>query len=271
MKVKLYRPKLRSKNTSCESLRPRNRGLGVFPVRSIVRLGSQTLTEKVFPNFYGKTPIVEINTVDSIQNSRSKLLMKACFANADVKQANWWDSDKALANDEKSIQFPILAKRVFGFKGHGMVKLDNKEQLEEWLSKNSTSGYYFEEFKNYAREYRLHVTKDGCFMAWRKLRKSDSEERWFFNSSNCNWVGENHELFDKPTNWNVIEQHCVNALNAVGLDIGSCDLRIQSAKKENPDFIVVEINSAPSLGENGVKIYGDVIKSLINDKINNLC
>ena len=44
---------------------------------------------------------------------------------------------------------------------------------------------------------------------------------------------------------------CVKALNAVGLTIGACDVKIQSEKGRRedfvPDFIVLEINSGPSL------------------------
>jgi glutathione synthase/RimK-type ligase-like ATP-grasp enzyme len=277
--TKLYHPQVRTKNFSSAPLRKNQEGIGHFPVRSIVRLGSVTTLEEAFPISFGRKDIIEINTVEAVENSRSKLLMKQCFAEAGVPQADWWkfESEKPwnlLSQDgvtsSKYLPYPILAKRVFGFKGHGMAKLDNQEQLEAWLSKNNTSGYYFEEFKNYAREYRLHCTQDKCFIVWRKLRKADSENRWFFNSSNCNWVGEEHELFDRPSNWDSIVEDCLKAIRAVGLDLGSFDVRIQSAKKKNPEYIIVEVNSAPSLGRIGIQKYREIITELIENKINNL-
>jgi len=137
----------------------------------------------------------------------------------------------------------------------------------------STSGYYFEEYFNGAREYRLHVTEDGCFLAWRKLRKDDAKERWYFNSDNCIWAGESNDSFDKPVNWNEITEHCVNALKAVGLNIGAIDVRVESSsdsngkKRKTCKFIVLETNSAPALGEVGSEAYFKEIKRLINKKL----
>lgn len=126
-----------------------------------------------------------------------------------------------------------------------------------------TTEWYGESMKMYAREYRLHCTQTECFMSWRKLRRSDAEERWFFNSANCNWVGEDHELFDRPSNWDLIVEDCKKAMVATGLDIGSFDVRIQSSSKSTPEYIIVEVNSAPALGEQGVQIYKTKIQELI--------
>jgi glutathione synthase/RimK-type ligase-like ATP-grasp enzyme len=284
--IKQFYTRVRSKNFSCDDLRG---DIGPFPIRSLARLGSTTMTEMIFPRSFNKYPIIEINTVKSIQNSRSKLLMKGCFAKANVKQADWYKyiytNDMHRFQDQlfkeehvyniENLPYPIVAKRIFGFKGHGMVLINNQEKLEKFLnstSKTELAGYYFEEFKNYSREYRLHCTQDECFMSWRKLRKSDSKERWFFNSTNCNWVGENHNLFDKPVNWDKIIEDSCEAIKAVGLDIGAVDVRVQSAnyedkKRENPEYIVLEVNSAPAIGPIGVDIYRKKITELINKKI----
>lgn len=77
--------------------------------------------------------------------------------------------------------------------------------------------------------------------------------------------------FDRPSNWKDIEKHCVKALKAVGLDIGACDVRVQSGKgkySDNPDFIIVEINSAPSFGEVTLEKYKKELNRLIEKKYN---
>lgn len=265
--------RVRSKNHSCSLLRYKNKGIGPFALRSLVRLGSTTTTKEAFPKSYGIHTIIEVNTVEAIQNSRSKLLMKQCFKNNEVKQANWFSVNETIAQGHfDDLSYPIIAKRVFGFKGKGMSKIDNKEQLEEWLKKSNTEGYYFEQFFNGAREYRLHITENGCFMAWRKLRRNDTpdDRRWYFNSDYCNWVGENHETFNKPRNWNLMVGESVKALKAVGLDIGCVDLRCQGYNKDNPEFIIVEINSAPSLAAQGIEAYREEITKVINNKINKI-
>jgi glutathione synthase/RimK-type ligase-like ATP-grasp enzyme len=277
LKTKGFSTQIRTKNFTSAPLRGE---IGRFPVRSIVRLGSRTPNSKAFPKALSGAKIIEINTVQSVENSRSKLLMKACFKAADVPQSRWFTYAQVAngssfheqgANMDvvtiENLPYPMLAKRICGFKGHGMAKLDDVAQMREWLRNNSVVGYYFEQFMNYAREYRLHCTQDKCFMVWRKLRKADADNRWFFNSSNCNWVGENHNLFDRPSNFDAIVVDCIKAIKAVGLEVGSFDVRIQSSTQRNPAYILVEVNSAPSLGEQGVEIYKEVIKDLITKKI----
>lgn len=257
---KKFKVQIRTKNYSSAPLR----GAIFSDQRVIVRLGSTTTITSAFPKGVqlGR-PIKEINKVEAVENSRSKLRMKSCFAQHDLPQSVWWDSIDDLMTETNPIPYPIVAKRIFGFKGHGMLLINNKEELDNFIKNTNTSGYYFEEFKNYAREYRLHCTKTECFMSWRKLRKSDAKERWFFNSSNCNWISPEHELFNRPNNWANIERDCIQAMIAVGLDIGAVDVRVQS--KDNPEYIILEVNSAPALGEQGIEIYKNEIIKLIEN------
>jgi glutathione synthase/RimK-type ligase-like ATP-grasp enzyme len=258
----MYKANIRTKNYSAKDLR----GNILLPFRSIVRLGSLTKTSQIYPN----GNVIECNTVNAIENSRDKLLMKSNFALNDIPQTKWFTVDDILNLNIDTLQYPIIAKKICGFKGHGMVKLDNKEALQSFINTTNLNGYYFEEFFNGSAEYRLHVSENGCFMAWRKLRKNDTpdDKRWYFNSDHCNWVGEDHELFNKPTNWDNMIKYSVLALQAVGLDIGSIDLRCYSPTKKNPDFKVIEINSAPSLGEEGIRLYKIEIARILHKKYN---
>jgi len=270
-----FRPRVRSKNYSCDPLRHKTTVLGFYPFKSLIRFGSTTPTKSVFPE---SDNVIEINTVEAINISRSKLLMKQAFAEVDIPQAVWWDSIHDLITEENEINYPILAKRVYGFKGKGMVKLDSKEELEEWLANNNTDGYYFEQFHNYIREYRLHVTKHGCFYGLRKMIKEDTPEdkRWFRNDSNCVWILEDNPLFDKPVNWDKIEGDCVKALNQIRLDIGAFDVKVQSSTAvegealKNPLYIVIEVNSAPSMGDITIEKYKTILPKLLIEKYENI-
>jgi hypothetical protein len=256
---------------------------------AICRLGSRTATDEVFDP---KTKVIEVNTIEAVENSRSKLRMKSCFYEARTKsggelipQANWWDyfdkTDKGELIFNNSVEetesklselpYPLVAKRVFGFQGRGMSLIEDERGLLAWLRNHPTlDGWYFEKFYNYAREYRLHVGRGvGVFLSWRKLRTKDAKDRWFFNSTNSDWVGEQHRLFDRPRCWKAMEKAAVAALESTGLDIGAVDIRVQSNKNcDHPKFIVCEINSAPALGELGVQKYREVIKTIIDNKAN---
>jgi D-alanine-D-alanine ligase-like ATP-grasp enzyme len=85
---------------------------------------------------------------------------------------------------------------------------------------------------------------------------------------------ETNDLFDRPSNWDEIVSHSVNALKAVGLDVGAVDLRVQSStnsdgeSRVNPKFIVIEINSAPSFGKVTEEKYIEQLPKILNRKYN---
>lgn len=257
---KLKRPIILSRHPSHSPLRrkKKERLLELHPFRSIIRFGSTTPTSKY------QNVKVEVNTVNAVENSSSKVRMKECFLNNNVKTAEYIlarNVNELLEFFNQHEQRPIIAKRRNSSRGRGMRKLDTEQEIRDFCQVEVLNHYIYERFYNYVREYRLHVSSTGCFYACRKVLKNDTPEdaKWFRNDLHCNWIredGENPELFDKPVNWNQIIEECVKALNAVGLDFGACDVRVQSAtgskgkRRENPDFIIVEINSAPSFGDN---------------------
>jgi glutathione synthase/RimK-type ligase-like ATP-grasp enzyme len=259
---------VRTKNPSAAPLR----GTIRTPYRAIVRLGSRTSNNTIYPG----ERITEVNTVQSIENSRDKLRMKRCFESYDVRQAEWFsfgrpgvlfmNGNSNMEVDPRELtRFPYVGKAVVGFKGHGMQLIENAEQLNTFLRTHGNN-FYLEKFYGYAREYRIHATSDHAFLAWRKLRRTDATERWFFNSTNCNWVGVSHLLFDRPRNWAELENAAVMSVRAVGLDIGAVDIRCQSTKSSGDEYIVCEVNSAPQLGEAGIIAYRDEITNIIINK-----
>lgn len=266
--VSLFRPKIRSRHNSHDNMRTM---LPKLPFTSVIRFGSTTPCEAT----------VQINLPESIMNSADKLKMKHCFTTASVKTAIWIAGTNSNKNEVvtwASDKFPIVTKSRFGSRGRGNSLIKTSEEFTQWLqSKSNLSNYIFEKYYNYNREYRLHVTENGCFYTCRKvlLKDTPEDQRWFRNDSNSNWIIEENELFDKPINWEAIVSECVKALKSCNLDFGACDVRVQSAKtqkdkiRENPDFIIVEINSAPSFGDTTQVKYLEMLPELIKNKYSN--
>ena len=267
----MFFPRIRTKNFSSKELKDHKNGLSPQTMRSIVRLGSTTDTEVICPKSFNHKPIIEINSVEAIQNSRSKVKMKECFDKAKINHAKWQVLNGAYAKDD--IKFPVVLKRIYGFKGKGMQLVDSKEELAKILPRIDLGSYMIETFHNYNREYRLHCTKEGCFYTCRKMLKQDAKTRWMRNDSNCIWILEENPLFNKPANWDEIIDHCKKALKATGLDIGAFDVKVQSAKtnsgklRSTLEFIIIEVNSAPAFGEITTIKYKEALNNLISTKI----
>ena len=180
--------------------------------------------------------------------------------------------------DPEEVVYPIVVKHIFGSRGTGNTLVHSYEELLTLLDNKNTNNYIFEAYFSGSKEYRIHVSKDGCFYTNRKMLKSDipQEDRWYRNDSNSVWILEDNPSFEKPVNWQTIENECVNALHAVGLDMGAIDLRVQSATDSRgnlrlePDFKIIEINSAPSMGAITLEKYKALIPSLLQDKQNGL-
>lgn len=241
-----YRPRVRTKNHTADILRPKNKELPRFEFRSVIRLGSTSEVKGID---------VEINTVDSVKTSSHKVNMKKAFEKYNLYQAPYYTIDgnslrqNNIVVEKNDLPFPLVAKKIYSSKGKGMIKLDNVEFLNTFLNGN-TNGYFIEKFYNYSKEYRVHSSiLSECFYTCRKVRLKDAKDKWFFNSTNCNWLVQSNPNFDRPKNWKEIIRQSKLAIESVGLDIGAVDIRVQSNEKENPHFIICEVNSAPSFGE----------------------
>lgn len=220
----------------------------------IVRFGSLTPSTKK----------VQINSVQAIEIAMNKLKMKEAFSKFEVSTPQW-----VKASDwNNQFEFPVVLKNIWGSRGTGNYLCNTLEDLQDLLKGKSSriDNYIIEKYMNYAREYRVHVSTEGVFMMWRKLRRNDTpdNQRWFFNNQTCNWVGEEHELFNMSEEVKLnLSTECLKALNSVGLDFGACDVRINTTGR----FSIIEINSAPSLGTIGIEKYKIEISKLINKKI----
>jgi hypothetical protein len=277
-----FKPQVRSRHPSHKWLRE---NLPLFPFRSIIRLGSTMTLQEAYPS---KTSdqlarIKEINSVQGVKNSSSKLLMKQCFTRAGVKTADWfttngttmiWRNDEATTLNLRDLPYPLIAKSHYGSRGEGNTLINNQQELESWMRGKTVSNYIFEKYYTYNREYRLHVTKNGCFYTCRKMLKRDTpdDKKFQRHDDNCVWIMDTNPAFDKPVNWKEIEADCVKALKSLGLDIAGFDVKVQSAKdakgktRATCDWIVIESGSACSHGEvTKVKYREEIIKLLKNE------
>jgi glutathione synthase/RimK-type ligase-like ATP-grasp enzyme len=259
MKTKVitnFRPVILSRHPSHNVLRG---ALPRFKTRVVIRLGSTTQLND------GKKRI-EINKIEAINNSASKLRMKRCFTDSNINTAEWIEgkSGSQAVTAWCRDRYPIIAKGIFGSRGQANTKIDTPQVLQTWLNNRDLDRYIFEKFFDGSREYRFHVSTEGVFLTWRKLRRNDTpdNQRWFFNNQNCNWVSEQHELYNKPTTYKQIGDECLKALNAVGLEIGGCDVRVN----KKGEFKIIEINSACSFAEVTAEAYKTELIKLITNK-----
>jgi len=267
--ITMFKPYVLSRHPSHRPLRTQ---LQLCKGRSVVRLGSTTVLSD------GKAR-TEVNSVQAVKNSASKLLMKQCFTRAEVKTTNWWTYNNGYfwsGNPQTAIPitnlpYPIVAKSHYGSRGVGNTKLYTQQALQAWMQGKNMSNYIFEKFQPLGREYRLHISKFGCFYACRKLVRNDAPEgTWQMHDDVVTWALEENPSFKKPANWNDIVADCVRAQQALGLDICAFDVMVSVPKKDTgiSDWLIVESASAPSFGDITLQKYLEEIPKIINYKNN---
>lgn len=229
------------------------RKLPELPVRSLIRLGSVTEPKD-------KLDRIEINSAVSIKTSSNKRLMKESFDLVGCPTAKWVVAEDLqslinLIENKEKIKFPIVAKHIFGSRGTGNTLLRDKSNLTSWAHNKNFGNYIFENYMSYLLEYRLHVTKGGCFYSCRKalIKTTERSERWRRHKDNSVWLLEENPNFNRPNSWNDIVNSCVKALNEIGADILSFDVKVQNRlnedneEREYQNFILIECNSASSM------------------------
>lgn len=259
---------IRSRNTSCYPLREIDTG----SKRVIYRMGSTTPTRMITHR-----PVhLEINSTEACRVSGDKRLMKEAFVqyssehNVNIPTAEYINSGSvddivAFFNDYCTSHGAII-KRYNSSKGNGIYMINSVEELHTWLSQHrDIINYVVEKYYNYSKEYRLHVSNEGCFYTCRKMLKEDAEDRWHRHESNSVWILEDNQMFAKPSNWDEIVTACINAKNAVGLDIAAVDIKTTTWMRDPCKFIILETNSAPSLGDIGIQKYINFLTNYINE------
>ena len=278
-KYTMFRPKILSRHPSHNILRSVHKKIAALPYKSVIRFGSTTDLPDTVSNGGDR---IEINSIPSIKISANKLLMKQKFTEVNVKTAQWRQTNtkEGLQQVVDILEYPIVAKAHYGSKGKGNTLIKSQEELESWTQGKTLNNYIFERFMNFGYEFRLHVTEEGCFYACRKALKKDvpEDQKWRRHDDICVWFLESNPEFYKPNSWNDIISDCVKALKAIGADILSFDVRVQTPtdskgnKRDYQDYILLECNSASSMdnGTGEVSVcaqkYIDIIPSIILKK-----
>ena len=269
MKKRLNRfLKVRSRNITNKPLKAIE-----VPITTIYRAGSITPTREIT----GRRDFIEINTAEACGISSSKIEMKKRFVHAKVSTPTFFMCKGLESCKSKCSYFlnkwkhGIIAKRYNSSKGNGLYRIDSIDALNAFLKDKTNSEikkWIFEKYTTYTKEYRLHITKDGCFYACRKMLKNDADVRWHRHDENSVWIKEDNDLFHKPTTWDNIVSDCISALKSVGLDIAAFDIKVQGDNIPNPKHLILECNSAPGLGEVGLEKYKNKLIEIINEEYN---
>jgi len=222
-------------------------------------------------------PRVVVNHLQGLRNTRDKLVQHMLLSGASISKPRFFRNRVEVeAYLRENPEAKVVAKRVNHSRGRGMHRINGLEAL---YNANPVvfddSRYYFEEFVNCNREWRIHVSRfqNEPVVAYRKClrqdyidqwrEEEDIDKPWIRNMDTCYYKLESGE--DKKPWFNDMVAECKRAIEVLGLDIGGVDVG-ENTKVDGGAFYIYEVNSACGMEENTRAAYQSAIETIIDEK-----
>lgn len=205
---------------------------------------------------------IQINSREAVECAKDKFRMKQRFSenNIPTLPSIRISSIQEALTLYQTIEFPCVVKPISRSGGIGTMLINNIDELARNLDIINNQAY-IEPLFNTTSEYRIHVSSNnGVFFSVKKIKRNKRD--LFITRQNHT----NTREFVRPRLWNAIEDACVRALSAIGLDLGAFDVGYNS--EGNHSFVIHEVNTAPELLTNTREAYCNELTEMINRRLN---
>lgn len=173
------------------------------------------------------------NKAGVIANATNKLVSRQLFIKKGV------NTPRLLNQVDDYVNGIIIARPLIHSKGKNFVVLNNRQELENhWRA-----GWYYSEFIDKVREFRVHVGHSKVLALMEKHNPENGNIAWnrAVNSSKpftriTQSQSDEQELLP-------VLQEAIKAVNAIGLDMGGVDVILDSSGIA----YILEVNTAPTL------------------------
>ncbi len=171
------------------------------------------------------------NKSEAIAKATNKKLSRQLFIKDKVRTANLVTPDTI-----KDSQYPVIARPSTHAKGKNFIILRSIDEFRTHFTANDPNGWYYSEFINKEREFRVHCAHGKILAVMEKTKGGDK-------------IAWNRAVTGEPFTRIPVDQYpfsvCFQALKAVkilGLDFAGVDVMLFG--KEG---VVLEVNTSPTL------------------------
>lgn len=175
------------------------------------------------------------NKAEAIANATDKKLSREIFIKEKVRTPQL-----VTPSTVKNNQWPIIARPSRHAKGKNFIVLKDINTFRQHYSQHNKDGWYYSEFINKEREYRVHCAHGKVLAVMQKTAGGD-KIAW-----NRAVTGE---PFTRVAQENYPFSVCFQALKAVkalGLDFAGVDV-MEITENGKPQGYVLEVNTSPTL------------------------
>ena len=247
------RPSLRNTYSKMQTsnsrlvVRRRIRKTGREWFRVYDNFNSQTFNKVKINNFRFNNSIIirwgnaiQIDTPGSIIYNEAKAIALASNKkrSREVFIENEISTPRPVTPNSTSISYPIIARPSTHAKGRNFVVLNNLSEFTRHYNINEPQGWYYSEFVDKVREFRIHCAHGKILNYLEKPNPKNGNIAWN--------IAQNGEAFTNVKwsdyNYNVASE-ALKAIKALGLDFGGVDVMLDNEGKA----WVLEVNTAATL------------------------
>jgi hypothetical protein len=137
---------------------------------------------------------------------------------------------------------PIIARPRKHQGGKNFVVLENFSQFLRHWNKYEPQGWYYSEFWDKDREFRVHVAHGKVLFVREKPSPGDGSKVWNFSQNHDSWPTIRwNELNEQPGIAEACKQ-AIAAVEACNLDFGGVDVMVKGDEAK-----ILEINTSPDI------------------------
>lgn len=136
------------------------------------------------------------------------------------------------------LTYPIIARPSHHAKGRNFVVLNNQDEFVSHFRVNSPRGWYYSEYINKVKEYRVHCAHGRILNFLEKPNPNNGSLAWNRAGNGSVFTNVNWDSYDGR-----VALECLKAVKALGLDFAGVDVMIDS--EGNP--YILELNTGPTL------------------------
>ena len=173
------------------------------------------------------------NNTKAIANATNKLVSRQLFAEKGV------NAPRLLNHIDDYKDGIIIARPFVHSKGKNFVVLNNKQELQDhWRN-----GWYYSEFVDKTREFRIHVGHSKVIAVMEKHNPKNGSTAWNRAINDTEPFTRISQTQSDEQNLLSVMQEAIKAVNTLGLDMGGVDVMLD----KNNIAYVLEVNTAPTL------------------------
>lgn len=173
------------------------------------------------------------NKAGAIANATDKLISRQLFIKNDVS------APRLLNHIDDYNSGVVIARPYIHSKGKNLIVLNNKQELQNhWRN-----GWYYSEFIDKVREFRVHVGHSKVLALMEKHNPNNGSIAWNRAQNDTEPFTRIKQAEADDQNLLSVLQEAIKAVNALGLDMGGVDVMLD---KDGIAY-VLEVNTASTL------------------------